>query len=821
MNLRACLLICLCLCFAITGHAGVVVTENVSPGATSWPGTPFISTVSNPSSTSVAEGFNGGGGNTNLSDTFTIITTNYILTNIEVYVSGGSGTGTGTNLTLNLYDLGNQTAPNPSQYNTSIIEQNLLGGGAGLSINYVSQAAGVMQLSFTGPDQVVLTNGQMYAFELTGVNNSDPIQWWRGITQTYTGGAAYRNQSWINGTLRNFALALYGTPTPATITNGPVSPLCFVNWTNVYQRIDGFGASSAWIGTWNQSQANILFSTNNGMLFTNNLGAVTTNNGIALSLLRNHIVYCNNTSASSIPTTAEISIMQMAQALGARVWSTPWTPAAGFKGTNDIYDTNTATQNGIAGGTFLGKGNNITNLNYASQLANYVLSMKNNYGINLYGISIQNEPNVDVTSYEACQWTNSQIHDFVTNLYIALAAKGVGSTKIIMPEDEHWETNLLVNAMTDPAVSPDVGVVACHNYDANSITPMPTFTNPNAATWETEVYNNSDTLDSSITNGLYWAGRIHLFMTAANVNAWHYWWTMPYGGVGLTDTNGSPTKRMFVLGQFSRFVRPNFYRVGVTNAAALQISAYKDTNSLSYAIVAVNSATSNVVETFVLTNFPSAASVTPWITSGSLSLAPQTAVAVTNLSFTYSLPAMSVVTFAGVATNQFAPTLAPIPNLTNNAGVTMNVTNLASDVDAPPQPLTFALLSAPANALLAQLNNTNAVFTWRPLVAQAGTTNLVKVQVSDGGTPVLSATNSFTIVVNPLVMPVLSGIGVSSSQVVLTATGMLGPDYTLWSSTNLVDWQSLFTTNPSAMPVTLTDTNPATDYRFYRLQLGP
>ena len=134
---------------------------------------------------------------------------------------------------------------------------------------------------------------------------------------------------------------------------------CTVNWNNVHQRIDGFGASSAWRGSWTTAQADMFFSTNNG---------------IGLSLLRNHITYAGSASSSATPTTVEISIMTNAQARGALVWSAPWTPAAGFKSTNDIYDSNKATGNGINGGSF--RGGTTTNLAYASQLANYVASMK-------------------------------------------------------------------------------------------------------------------------------------------------------------------------------------------------------------------------------------------------------------------------------------------------------------------------------------------------------------------------------------------------------------------------------------------------------------
>ena len=181
--------------------------------------------------------------------------------------------------------------------------------------------------------------------------------------------------------------------------------VCTVNWTNVYQRIDGFGASSAWQSTWTSTEANLFFSTNNGIVYTDKLSTTTTNNGIGLSLLRNHITYASSTSSNAIPTTVETSIMLMAQTNGAEVWSTPWTPAAGFKSVNDIYDSGVATAGGLDGGSYLGSGNNITNLNYASQLANYVYSMSNSYHVNIYAISIQNEPDADVTSYEACQWS--------------------------------------------------------------------------------------------------------------------------------------------------------------------------------------------------------------------------------------------------------------------------------------------------------------------------------------------------------------------------------------------------------------------------------
>ena len=595
---------------------------------------------------------------------------------------------------------------------------------------------------------------------------------------------------------------------------------CTVDWNNVHQRIDGFGASSAWRSTWSTAQADMFFSTNNG---------------IGLSLLRNHIAYASSASASATPTTVETGIMTMAQARGALIWSAPWTPAAGFKSTNDIYDSLKATANGINGGSFLG--GDATNQAYASQLANYVLSIKNTYGINLYAISIQNEPDASVNGYEACQWSQANIHDFVTNLYNALVAKGVGSTKIVLPESQNWTDpkNLRSTALSDANVAPDVAIVADHNYVANNqvgdLTTPAQLSVGGRSTWETEVSQIGGSYDGSITNGVYWAWRIHLFLTAAQLNAWHYWWLISGNSdnEGLTDSSGNPAKRMYALGQWSRFVRPGYYRIDAsTTVGSAFISAFNDTNSGLFAIVAVNTNGSTAInQTFNLSNFPVVTNVTPWITSATLSLSNQPPIAVSGSSFTYNLPARTVVTFVGraVSASSIAPALTPVADQTMNAGQTLLVTNTATDPNVPPQSLAFSLLNNPSGAVLISLDATDAQFSWRAPVSSAGTTNLVTVMVTDNGT-LLSATNSFNVIVNPLSsLPSVNSINASGGQVTLTVAGPQGPDYTLLSTTNLTDpvgsWQVLMTTNSPITPVTLVDTNFSDPQRFYLIQIGP
>jgi glucuronoarabinoxylan endo-1,4-beta-xylanase len=429
-------------------------------------------------------------------------------------------------------------------------------------------------------------------------------------------------------------------PAGPPVTNGQ----CTVNWTNAFQRIDGFGASSAWFGSWTTNQADMFFSTNSGTGTSLDGRTNFAFNGVGLSLLRNRI--------APDGSTVETNIMQMAQARGAKVWSTTWSPPAAYKDSGSVN-----------GGNFL----SADNQPYANQLANYVRNMKTNYGVDIYAISVQNEPNYNTTNYESCLWTGQQFHDFLPYLYSALSNNGVASTKIMIAESYNWNFDLTTAAMTDVTTSNLVGILAAHNY-GSSASPVNSSGKP---LWETEVSTIGDTYDGSIGNGLTWANQIHSFMTVAQANAWNYWWLVSYNpdNEGLTDTNGIPAKRMYVLGQYSRFVRPDYYRIDVANNAPTSISAYKDPNSGGFAIVAINSSSSDFVQTFNLSGF-TATNVTPWITSGSLSLASQAAVGVTNSTFVYTLPAMSVVTFVGQA-------IATIPALAINRsgsqiGLTVN-----------------------------------------------------------------------------------------------------------------------------------------------------
>jgi hypothetical protein len=167
-----------------------------------------------------------------------------------------------------------------------------------------------------------------------------------------------------------------------------------------------------------------------------------------------------------------------------------------------------------------------------------------------------------------------------------------------------------------------------------------------------------------------------------------------------------------------------------------------------------------------------------------------------------------------------APSLNPVSDQTVNVGVTVNVANAATDPDVPPQTLTFSLLAGPGNATL---NSSSGAFSFRPLVSQADSTNLFTVSVADNGTPSLSATQSFNVIVNPLPLPTIDSPSFSGGQFSLSVSGQTGPDYAVQISTNLAagNWTTLYSTNSPTMPFTFTDANSTNGMQFYRIIVGP
>ena len=161
---------------------------------------------------------------------------------------------------------------------------------------------------------------------------------------------------------------------------------------------------------------------------------------------------------------------------------------------------------------------------------------------------------------------------------------------------------------------------------------------------------------SSIGSALLYAQDIHNWMTIANANAWHYWWLIDVNAVdnqGLVSASGAVSKRLYMMGNYSKFVRPGSYRIDATAApqTGVLVSAYKEYASNGVlAIVVINQNGASVTQSFAL-NGISVSSVTPWITSATLNLEQQGDVAVNGGDFSYTLPGSSITTFVALTSH--------------------------------------------------------------------------------------------------------------------------------------------------------------------------
>src|SRR5207245_199030 len=109
-------------------------------------------------------------------------------------------------------------------------------------------------------------------------------------------------------------------------------------------------------------------------------------------------------------------------------------------------------------------------------------------------------------------------------------------------------------------------------------------------------------------------------------------------------------------------------------------------------------------------------------------------------------PSLSATNSFTVTVNEVnsAPTLTVPANQTINELSALVVTNTATRSDERREALTFGLVSAPSGDAV---NPTTGVLSWTPAEAQGQSTNTLAVKVTDNGSPALSATNSFTVVV--------------------------------------------------------------------------
>jgi O-glycosyl hydrolase len=332
------------------------------------------------------------------------------------------------------------------------------------------------------------------------------------------------------------------------------------------------------------------------------------------------------------------------------VFADAWSPPA-FMKTNDSVDN---------GGTLCGvPGASCASGDWRQAYANYLTQYARDYaaaGIRLSYVGPENEANIG-PGYDSMLLSPTQTANFMPYLGHTLAAAHLG-TRAECCATEGWDYAQQYAAAieADPAARAATPLFTSHGYTAPPASPLAGWHGP---VWETEwsTFESWDPAwdDGTDASGLTWAQHIYTGLTAANLNAFLYWWgsTTPSengDNEGLIEIAGStviPSGRLWAFAGYSRFVRPGAVRIGAsTGDGSLDLTAFRNRDG-SVAIVALNTAASPDPVTFTLagTGIRDGSVATPYLTDTTSDTARQPGVTVHGGAFNMTLPARSMVSF--------------------------------------------------------------------------------------------------------------------------------------------------------------------------------
>lgn len=401
-----------------------------------------------------------------------------------------------------------------------------------------------------------------------------------------------------------------------------------VNPSAQRQTIKGFGGMThaAWAGDLTSAQRDTAFQTGEGKL--------------GFSILRIPV------GESQADFGRDLATAKRAVELGVTVFASPWNPPASM--------IETFNRSGQTNAKRLRYDQYAA---YAQHLNSFSTYMKNN-GVNLYAISVQNEPDY---AHDWTWWTSTEMVKFLRE------NAGSINTRVMAPESFQYVKSVSDPILNDSTALANTDIIGAHLYGTSySNFPYPLFKQKGAGKelWMTEVYypNSTDSADTW-PQALDVGEHMHRAMVEAEFQAYVWWYIRRSYGPMRED--GQLSKRGAIMAQFARFVRPGYVRIDATAnpATNVYVSAYRSGNTV--VIVAINKNTSAVSQQFSVAGAGSAG-VSSWVTDGSRNVAPQAATTMSNGSLTVTLPARSMTTYvtslsgsSPSATPTLTPTVTP------------------------------------------------------------------------------------------------------------------------------------------------------------------
>lgn len=301
---------------------------------------------------------------------------------------------------------------------------------------------------------------------------------------------------------------------------------------------------------------------------------------------------------------------------------TIWTPPAAYKWWCSFAwagDENAERGPGGAdvNNTWSTKNGGTLNPGKYDDYANYLKTCLAAYkaqGINLYALSLQNEPMFSM-SYNSCTYTSAWYNDLLTNVVPKIKTtypnvKIFGSENMLDMEgkDINWPYFYHAAIKKSAAATKNIDILAVHGYSdgvlassgselskywTNHKTQFSAPMNKKAWMTETSGYENSWTTVGSKPGALALASDILTGLVYGDMSGWVYW----YGSDGELMDGTNPKLPYYASKNFFRYIRPGAVRVDASSQnAEIAVAAFENTGMGTNTIVLINSAnTSNSI----------------------------------------------------------------------------------------------------------------------------------------------------------------------------------------------------------------------------------
>ncbi len=394
--------------------------------------------------------------------------------------------------------------------------------------------------------------------------------------------------------------------------NAAAAGECVIDSSTTYQTIQGFGGINLpeWITQGDMTDAQVQKAFGNGP------------DELGFTILRIFVNDNSNQWKTAVPTA------KRAQALGAKVFASPWNPPAAIR--NEV-------NGGIQGGKYQLKKDKWAE--YAQHLNSYVKYMEGQ-GIDLYSISVQNEPDY------AAEWTYWSADDVAS--FIAQYGDDVKQgtkAKLMSAESFQYQKPIYNAILNNQSAMANCDLFGTHFYGTQrSQMDYPAVENSGKELWMTEVYvpNSENNSADRFPEAIQVAENMHNGLVVANLNAYVWWYIRRQYGPMKED--GNISKRGYMMAHYSKWVRPGAVRIGATEQPNSNIlcSAYQNEDG-NIAVVAINKGGSAVTQNFVLSG-GDISEITAYRTSANENI-KETNVTASGSSFSSQLPANSVTTF--------------------------------------------------------------------------------------------------------------------------------------------------------------------------------